>query len=512
MLLSQIQTVIRRPILRGPIGQLTGLSSSLLLLGSFGYDAVSQSARAISFNFSAPADTPPEVLTGFSAAGDLWSSVLQDDVTVNIGVSFADLETGVLGRTIANEQSFAYTTVRDALWSDRTSTIDDQAIQQIPQGSTFDLLINRTSSSPFGAGNPTPYLDNNGSSNNQTIRMTHANAKALGLLQPDPLATAAPVQDASIIMSRQAAWDFDRRDGIGPDALDFTSVATHEIGHALGFVSGTDLLDSSSSFTVGTQTFFLPEDYFAAVSPLDLFRVSEASVATGRQVIDWTASPSPKFFSLDGGQSVLAPFATGIVYGQGQSNSHWAKDQTNGIMDPDILMGEQLAISGLDLIALDAIGWDLRSSEATLSLFPIDGTQLAGAVDVSSGLAIAPHGGWGISAGASPISTGLASSSNPWSIAPIIETQPTDGFPIDSSITIPAGPLPGATPLGALAPLATSPLLAIAASSAQVGQQSATPGSYLNMAQAVPERSSWMALIPIAAVLALKGIWRKQSG
>ncbi|MEB3356138.1 MAG: NF038122 family metalloprotease [Synechococcales bacterium] len=495
MFLPQIENATRRPISRWSLGGVTGLSSSLLVLGSVGIDSVNQPAQAISFNFSAPANTPSEVLAGFSAAGELWSSVLHDDVTVNIDVAFADLETGVLGRTTANEQSFAYTSVRDALWGDRTSTIDNQVAQQIPQGNSFNLLINYTSNSPFGSGSATPYLDNNGSSNNQTIRMTQANAKALGLGTFDP-----STPDASILMNQRTRWDFDRSDGIRSDAFDFTTVAAHELGHALGFISGTDLLDTSSPFTVGTQTFYLPEDFFAAVSPLDLFRVSEASAARGRNVIDWTAGPSPKSFSLDGGQTLLAPFATGIVHGAGESNSHWAKDQTNGIMDPDIRAGEQLAITSLDLVALDAIGWNVRNPEVNLVGVQGEASQFIVSGEAANGIVPVPGGETTAAIGspATPVLTPLDISP----IEPPFEIWGTPALPAGGSTSI-----SGSTAPGAIAP----PLLPAFPDDAIYLERYPTPSvAYLNMTQAVPERSSWLAFLPLLGILMLRSLRRQQ--
>ena len=152
-------------------------------------------------------------------------------------------------------------------------------------------------------------------------------------------------------------------DGITAGAYDFVGIATHEIGHALGFISGVDILDINSSTT------FFTADQFTYVSSVDLFRYSTASTAQG--VIDWTASTAPKYFSLNGGATAIAGFSTGRTWGDGQQNSHWKDSLGLGIMDPTAARGELLAISANDRTGFDAIGWNLAPipEPSTYALF-----------------------------------------------------------------------------------------------------------------------------------------------
>ena len=57
--------------------------------------------------------------------------------------------------------------------------------------------------------------------------------------------------------------------GLHPGLVDFVGVATHEIGHALGFVSGVDIVDLTSG--VGP---FAPMDLsdYRVFNVLDLYR------------------------------------------------------------------------------------------------------------------------------------------------------------------------------------------------------------------------------------------------
>jgi hypothetical protein len=285
---------------------------------------------------------------GFAAAAASWSSLFTDNVTINVSRGFTGLGAGILGSTSNTQANYTYAGTRTALIGDKTSADDNTATANLQAGPAVNLLLNRTSNNPNGSGSATPYLDNDGDANNTTIRMSNANAKALGLLAGNNVA-----EDGAITFSTAFTWDFDRSDGITAGAFDFIGVAMHEIGHLLGFVSGVDVLDFNS-----TSPFFR-DDQFTFVSTLDLYRYSTDSIQTGAGVIDWTADNRVKYFSIDGGATSITTFATGITWGDGRQASHWKDNLGIGIMDPTAGLGELLAISGNDTRALDVIGWNL---------------------------------------------------------------------------------------------------------------------------------------------------------
>jgi hypothetical protein len=301
-------------------------------------------ANALTFNFSPAAGTSQQAIDGFTTAGNLWSSVFTDNVNVNININFTALGAGTLGETGSTAQSYNYGQVYNALKSDRTSVNDNTAVNSLANGSTFNMLLNRTANNPNSAGSATPYLDNNGNANNRTIEMTSANAKALGLQG------SSTSSDASISFSSLFSWDFNRSDGITNGAFDFVGLATHEIGHALGFTSGVDVLDGNSSSQ------YYNDNQFTYVSPLDLFRYSTDS--KNASAIDWTADSRAKYLSIDGGVTKIGDLSTGDTFGDGRQNGHWKDNQGLGILDPTIAPGELLAISENDKQALDAIGWN----------------------------------------------------------------------------------------------------------------------------------------------------------
>lgn len=331
------------------MGRMTGrCQRGVLVVAALAFCALAGGATTFSFN---PAEgTPASVINGFQAAADLWTAYLGDDVTVNVSISWTSMGGSVLGSASSTRQAFAYSAVYAALSSDITSAADATAVSHLSGGSGVNMLINYTTDNPNGSKSATPYLDNDNSANNTTVRMTTANAKALGLID------AHAGLDASITFNSDFAWDFDRSDGIEWNQFDFVGVAAHELGHALGFISGVDILDGNSP----NGTTWYPEDAFTYVSTPDLFRFSAASVGYGLGTIDWTANTTAKYFSIDGGETSLATFSTGVTHGDGRQASHWKDNLGLGLMDPTFGYGELGVVTANDTLMLDVIGWDLR--------------------------------------------------------------------------------------------------------------------------------------------------------
>ncbi|RYF40306.1 MAG: PEP-CTERM sorting domain-containing protein [Cytophagaceae bacterium] len=78
-----------------------------------------------------------------------------------------------------------------------------------------------------------------------------------------------------------------------------------------------------------------------------------------------------KYFSVDGGKTALFgnTFSTGRYNGDGQQASHWSDTAGcaigNGIMDPTFCFGQTGYVTGLDLAAYDAMGWNLSTDALT---------------------------------------------------------------------------------------------------------------------------------------------------
>lgn len=309
---------------------------------------------ALTFNFTFTAGTSVTAQNAFIAAGNRWANLFTDNVKIDLTVGTTALAPNILGQAQSRQVNYAYNAFTAALAADITSASDVAAVGHLPfanNGNGFDLLVNGTSDNPSGPASPAPYIDNDNGANNNSIWLTTANAKALGLnVGAGNVGGCVGNCDAFIQFNSNFAFDYDPTNGVGAGLYDFVGVATHEIGHALGFISGVDILDQN----------FGPfsDNAFTFVTSLDLFRYSSLSAAN--DVIDWTADNRAKYFSIDGGTTAIAEFSTGANRGDGRQASHWKDNLGIGVMDPTAASGELLAISNVDKLAFDVIGWNLK--------------------------------------------------------------------------------------------------------------------------------------------------------
>ncbi len=78
--------------------------------------------------------------------------------------------------------------------------------------------------------------------------MTRANLKALNIIEADDQTLDGYIVINDLSNVNSVEWNYDYRGGAKAGTLDFLSTATHEIGHVMGFISGTDRSKTAIQF------------------------------------------------------------------------------------------------------------------------------------------------------------------------------------------------------------------------------------------------------------------------
>lgn len=316
---------------------------------------------------------------GFKIAAAYWGTMFTNNVTINLGVGFAPLATGIIGSTGSTRVDYSVANWEAGVNRTKSSSSIDQTVV-LPTltngGASF--ITNGTTTVGGVTNDDTNKLayDNGGTISSKTLYLNSSVVKAIG----GSTGLAASTRDGNVTFSSTFGFDFDPTDGITTNTFDFIGVAIHEIGHALGFVSGVDFLDvyglptvgATKSSGVGGSLGYSLNDT-SIYSALDMFRYSNdpTDLVLGASTSLDLSVGGTKYFSIDGGKTALFgnTLSTGSYNGDGQQASHW-KDTPgclvgNGIMDPTFCFGQTGAVTGLDLAAFDAIGWNLNVNALT---------------------------------------------------------------------------------------------------------------------------------------------------
>src|ERR1043166_5981035 len=280
----------------------------------------------------------PDAVNAFNRAAQNWENVIMSPITIYLDVDFGapnfgqTWPEGVLGATRSLSSSYPYQSVRGNLIAEANG--EGNATKQ----AIFNALPSTTV--------PTDLGDASG------VDVSNSIARAIGLLP----ATAQPADDAArIAFNSNFAFDFDPSDGITANQSDFDAVATHEIGHALGF-------DSDAGQNAPKPSIW------------DLYRfrhgTTSSTFPTAQRILTIGGSPDPLQFdfvpgNLELGLSTGGPAGSSTNGGDGWQSSHW-KHVTScngaiGIMDPAIPDGCRRTITSSDNLALTSFGYNLTN-------------------------------------------------------------------------------------------------------------------------------------------------------
>ena len=279
------------------------------------------------------------VIAAFQRAATTWAARIKSPITIRINIDYgvnkpdgSAFSPSVLGSTSSGSISVDYPTARSRLVTTASSSAEAAIYSALPS-----TVV------PTNTGD------------GSVVEVSRSLAQPLGLLPLDPNDTVA-----TISFNKNFVFDFNPDDGVDFDKVDFVSVATHEIGHALGFVSNAG---SGSAAPVSLWDIFR----FRSSITTSTFTTAQRIMSIGGSQVYFTGQT----FSVEGfgtdrlGLSTGGPDGNG---GDGNQSSHWKDDALTGayigIMDPTVTSGIHEEATENDFSALETLGWNLVDSIA----------------------------------------------------------------------------------------------------------------------------------------------------
>lgn len=309
-----------------------------------------QTGLRITLRATTQLDNFPEAKAAFIRAAQNWESQILTPISIIVDVDFGPTffgenyrDANVIGQTTAQTLgiSTGYATFKDALIAGASSNAEATLYAALPTGQL-----------PTDQGNLT------------AVSAASSVFRALGFISPNanPDTEQQLGTPPRIGFNSAFPFDFDPSNGISSNQIDFDAVATHEIGHLLGFSSFVGLRELNPSTTAGATI-------------LDFFRfrpgVNLAAFPTAQRIL---ASGGTQIFFGGGAELGLSTGRTDGTGGDRNQASHWKADELTGtyigIMDPTARNGQRDQITANDLHAFDTIGYRVRSAQQQIDASP----------------------------------------------------------------------------------------------------------------------------------------------
>ncbi|BAY22415.1 hypothetical protein NIES2100_21780 [Calothrix sp. NIES-2100] len=372
-------------------------------------------AQAVSFNFTYDTGVTTQQKEAFEFAGRYWSEYLGDDGTLNIHIDSA--ANSIMSRQVNGVTQTALSGAIPYFLNPTVNDVWGRMLNDVNLSADDITAINNNNYKTIGVGSAThpdgllwtnflsPYEQNHAAGfTSSKMSITRANAKAIGLLDKYNSALDGVIlvnSLDSLINGVQYGWynsSYQRFASNSSTQFDLTTVAVHEIGHILGFVSSLEsATDSTSYWDMAYRE--------QAITTFDLFRSSSRRSTLGNAGAD-LAHGAQTYFSLDNGATSIGLLSTGVdvsdsynttiagFKGDGYQGSHWKQDNSKtyknpfnlsnvnrglGVMAPALSTGHRREISDLDLRVMDVIGWGRKNSTKSFYTLELEAKTAAAA-------------------------------------------------------------------------------------------------------------------------------------
>ena len=283
------------------------------------------------------------VVAAFQRAAAVWTDRIKSPITISIDIDYGLNSPGggafggnTLGSTSSRRTQIDYPGARINLLAGSSGSAET---------AIYNLLPNSFVPTDVGNGG--------------VVAVNRSVAFAMGI----PVTTPSDLKVATMGFNKNFNFDFNPDDGITFGQTDFVAVATHEIGHALGFTSGSG--GSSTSTLIPTLWDLFR---FRPGTTAQTFTTAQRVMMVGGEQVYFTTETFTLQQTLTNELklSTGGPDAVTTGGGDGRQSSHWKDNSFTGvfigIMDPTIPSGIQQNATANDFAALETIGWNLISS------------------------------------------------------------------------------------------------------------------------------------------------------